>query len=477
MKAIRTLVITALLLLPALSVASAQTWTPLTHQPTFGASTALLLTDGTVMVHDGGQNWWKLSPDITGSYKNGTWAQMASLPAGYSPLYYASAVLPDGRLVVIGGEYNFGSFAWTNLGAIYSPKTNKWAKLKHPPAWTSVGDAQSAILPNGQMMLANALTSEQSLLDAKTLIWSADFATGKADGNDEEGWTLLPNGRVLTVNANLGVPASEIFDPATGVWTSAGSTVQLLTDPGSHEIGPAVLLPDGTVLATGATGHNAVYNSTTGTWSAAPDFPKVPAGQLDIADGPAALLPNGNVLCMTSPGVFNTGVRFFEWNGTAFKQVASTPLAPVDSSYFGRMLVLPSGQILLTDGSTDVELYNPTGSANPAWAPTISKVATTLTHGKSYLLTGTQLNGLSQGAAYGDDAQAATNYPLVRITNTASSHVFYARTHNHSSMGVATGAALVTTHFDVPAGIELGASKLQVVANGIASTAVAVTIN
>jgi hypothetical protein len=36
-------------------------------------------------------------------------------------------------------------------------------------------------------------------------------------------------------------------------------------------------------------------------------------------------------------------------------------------------------------------------------------------------------------------------------------------------MGVATGGALVSTKFDVPAGIELGPSKLYVVANGIPS--------
>ena len=40
----------------------------------------------------------------------------------------------------------------------------------------------------------------------------------------------------------------------------------------------------------------------------------------------------------------------------------------------------------------------------------------------------------------GDELNAATNYPLVRITNMASGHVAYARTHDHSTMGVATGS-------------------------------------
>jgi hypothetical protein len=79
-----------------------------------------------------------------------------------------------------------------------------------------------------------------------------------------------------------------------------------------------------------------------------------------------------------------------------------------------------------------------------------------------------RFNGMSQGAAYGDDAQAATNYPLVRITNLETGHVFYSRTHDHSSMAVASDD-VVSTHFDVPAVQEPGLSKLEVVANGIPS--------
>jgi hypothetical protein len=44
-------------------------------------------------------------------------------------------------------------------------------------------------------------------------------------------------------------------------------------------------------------------------------------------------------------------------------------------------------------------------------------------------------------------------------------------------MGVATGDAIVSTNFDVPAGMETGASSLEVVANGIPSTAASITVN
>jgi hypothetical protein len=93
----------------ASSSAPASPWTPLANQPNFlldGASVPILLTDGSVLVQDAGfPDWWKLTPDKFGSYVNGTWSQVASLPATYSPLYHSSAVLPDGRLIIEGGEY------------------------------------------------------------------------------------------------------------------------------------------------------------------------------------------------------------------------------------------------------------------------------------------------------------------------------------------------------------------------------------
>ena len=64
----------------------------------------------------------------------------------------------------------------------------------------------------------------------------------------------------------------------------------------------------------------------------------------------------------------------------------------------------------------------------------------------------------------------------MRITNTASGDVKYARTYNFSTMGVATGSAIVSTWFDMPTNIETGDSTLEVVANGIPSQPVNVTI-
>jgi len=479
MKVFKTLSITILVVVALVSGAVSQTWTPLKNQPSFAAGVALMLTDGTVMVQDAGaQDWWKLTPDSHANYANGTWTQLASLPSNYSPLYFGSAVLTDGRVIVEGGEYNFFSPTWTNLGAIYDPLTNKWTAVNAPSGWTNIGDGQSVILSNGVYMQADSLNTDDAVLNPKTLTWTA-VGTGKQDRNDEEGWTLLPDGTVLTVDA-LNAPNAEKFIPSTQQWISAGNTIVRLEDPSSEEIGPAVLRPDGTVFATGATGHTAIYTPPAnpqdpGTWVAGPDFPKVSGKQLDIADGPAALLPDGNVLCATSPGVYQNDVHFFEFDGTKLTEVPRTPNAGGETSYQETFLELPTGQILLTSQTNDVEIYTPTGSANRAWAPKVTSVPTNLTHGQSYQLAGKGLNGLSSGAAYGDDAQMASNYPLVAIYNKASKVVTFARTHDHSFMGVHSSKT-VTTNFDVPASTPTGASLLFVITNGIRSNPVSVTV-
>ena len=56
-----------------------------------------------------------------------------------------------------------------------------------------------------------------------------------------------------------------------------------------------------------------------------------------------------------------------------------------------------------------------------------------------------------------------------RIRHLASGKVSYGRTHDHSTMGVGTGAAVHSTNFFVPCGIPTSASEICVVANGIAS--------
>ena len=562
----------AVLLVGALSgTANAQKWRMLTNQPVNGSGgvasveTCMLLTDGTVMCLETSTNiWHRLRPDVNGSYLNGTWDKLippmpnavdshlevfntttmvgtpcvAATPCMYAPRFFASAVMQNGRVIVIGGEYNIGTtvvgslgkngFAETNIGFIYDPVTNAWGpQLDETNSGLGfglgqIGDAQCSILPNGTFLLAGIFTRDLEQFNPLAGLagnFTRRNSTGKFSNNSEEGWTLLPDGTMLTVSVGAS-GLFELYNPTTNVWTQPG-TASPGTIPnmpvnladfgpgtgGSSELGPSVVRPDGTVVwfSGGALGQNAIYNIAAGTWAntAAIDFPvfdPVTGTRFAVGDGPAALLPNGNVLVLANPisstacanpapppppmcGPFNVPGVFFEmaFSDTTLTMLDEQPAGAASTvSYVGRLLLLPTGEVLYTqmDSAPGAQLYVNGGLPQDAWRPVIGTAPTTVAPGNSYPISGTMFTGFSEGSTYGDDAAMSTNYPLVRIKNNATGHVFYTRTHDHSRMGiVSVGSAEVTsTTFDVPAGIELGASTIVVVTNGIPSAERAITV-
>jgi len=488
---------------------TADPWTPLKNPPPFKTpGTMLLESNGTVLVHDEPDTnklaatnaWYKLTPDSKGSYIDGTWSKIASMPDSYAPLYFGSAILPDGRMIVEGGEYLGKKAAWTNKGAIYNPVTNSWASVAPPPGWTNIGDAASEVLPNGTFMLQQpcqtCLTDpeasvEDALLNAKTMTWTVIPATGKEDPNDEEGWTLEPSGQLLTVEV-WALPQAQLFNPSTKSWSFAGAMAPNGNPVNPFpvvELGPQNEMPGGNTFVVGggastqepptkcttdAKTQTALYHfkaGTAGTWTAGPMIK--PIGGLEYAstDGPGATLPDGNVLFDASACVYNTPTHFFLYhaNSNTLSRVPDVPNAPNDTSFATRMLDLPNGQVLFNDGRRLMEVYTAGGKPKASWRPSITSLSSSkLAPGGTYTLSGKQLAGLDQGAAYGDYVQDNTNFPVVRITNSRTGVVTYARTSGWTSVSVHPGTSS-STRFTLPRGTPQGKSTLVVVANGIAS--------
>ena len=449
-------------------------WVKLSNNPGFDASTMLLLTDGTVMCQEqGGRNWKKLTPDAQGSYDNGTWSDLA--PMNNTRRYYASAVLQDGRVFVSGGEYSDAG-SETTATEMYDPATDSWTQLASPPGWTQVGDAACAVLPDGRVLLGSLGTTKTAIYDPVADSWTAGPTKGST--SSEESWVLLPDATVVTVRCNNSNRA-EKYVAASNSWVDAGTVPVGLVEVASSEIGAGVLLPDGRAFYAGATNHTALYSSPAiasdpGSWAAGPDFPNDASGQtVGCKDTPSCLMTSGKVLVSAGPvdgtqSNFLSPTYFFEYDGSALRRVSDPPNA-TGVPYIGRMLLLPTGQILFAAQTNAIYAYNYFSCPDAAWRPQITSCPPVVQPGLGGSLEGRLLNGLSQAVGYGDDASAATNYPLVRIRHLATGTVTYCRTHDHSTMAVATGAAIESTEFFVPWGIKAGLSELCVVANGISS--------
>ena len=202
--------------------------------------------------------------------------------------------------------------------------------------------------------------------------------------------------------------------------------------------------------------------SQSGTWVAGPDIPN----GLGSYDGSAVVLSNGKVLCAVGPKSGDGPTTFVESTRSrtssptrpTCRTIPLSPSRPASSPSPTAMSFSPMGRISLTSTSLEADRA-------ASWRPTITQIRRN--HNGSFHLTGTQLNGVSEGAYYGDDAQMSSNYPIVRLSD-ASHHVYYARTTNWT-IGVATRRKSVSTDFTLPGTLPTGKYRLSVVANGIAS--------
>ena len=194
-------------------------------------------------------------------------------------------------------------------------------------------------------------------------------------------------------------------------------------------------------------------------------------------------MPNGKILCAVGPILssnnpnldYQPPTAFFEYDYTidSFIQVMGPDSVDTLSGvpeYGTTMLNLPDGSIMFAiSGSNQYFIYTPDGTPVASGKPSINTVVRGAedSTGCHYMITGTLFNGISQGSAYGDDWQMATNYPIVRLVSDGLT--YYARTTSWNRTGVQTGSLPDTAYFTVPVNAPTGNYDLLLSANGISS--------
>ncbi len=329
----------------------------------------------------------------------------------------------------------------------------------------------------------------------------------------------LLDGRMLVIGANQ---HTAFYTPSTNTWAPGPDMRADLTGPGGTignalfgaDDAAAAILPNGHVYLTADAGPNPIslaagtkagsasvtLPTTAGlqsTWSVAQADHRhttIPRGAVIYSvDSPTSITlgtfdSSGNLVTLNAlqtqenlglvlGGVFSSPTQLFDFNPSAGTM---TPIAAPAGSLFAsepaflsRMLVLPTGQLLLSDSSNQLYVYTPSESA-PEWLrPAIFDVD--YTGDGVFKLTGTRLNGQSAGASYGDDDQMDENYPIVRLENPVTGNVYYCRTTNWNSVRVG-GNRPETVDFTLNPAVTPGRYELTVVGAGIASRAVGIRI-
>jgi len=342
--------------------ALAQSWTYTTPMDQAKIShTATLLEDGKVLVV-GGSDLAGLNQGTAFIFDpaDETWTPTGETVAAQEYGYrfaHAAARLPDGRVLVCGGDY--GEDEAGRSAEIYDPNTDTWTAAASMNVSRSYFDLvalnNGRVLAVGGVTAAGECTDTAELYDPEKDEWTLTV-NNMATARGLPRLTLLNDGKVLATGGVTDLSfnstdSAEIYDPDNGTWSSATPMSE------SRVFHSAVRLQDGKVLVAGglffymgnvsASPDAEIYDPGANTWSSVGEMTEARGGHA------AAVLPDGRVL--VAGGMSNN-----------FDIIGSTEIYDPDTG------------------------WNPTTPLNqPRFEPT----CTLLADGRGVLVTGGQVSG------------------------------------------------------------------------------------
>ena len=291
------------------------TWTPVAPMNVVRSShTATLLADGRVLVVGGST----VSSSASTGYVNNasaeiydpaadTWTATPTMSAARS--HHTATLLPDGKVLVVGGENVL--YLVEATAEVYDPVANTWTTTRGAPV-SPRSQHSATLLPSGLVLVAGGFdivngvltplagaelydpvlhttsTTDGNGVTTTTVTGGLDFIATAPMASPHYGQsaTRLADGRVVVVGGNT--TQTELYDPTSAAWTTAGATAATHTSHG------AVVMPDGRLLVAGGTQFAQptaeLFDPATSTWTAA-------AQMLVIRANPAAVrMPDGSAM-------------------------------------------------------------------------------------------------------------------------------------------------------------------------------------
>jgi len=313
-----------------------------------------------------------------------------------------TVVLPDGRVMIGGGNLAYDPFRGHQKISLYDPAADTFtdgANMAHGrwyPTPTVLGD--------GSVMIFSGLNESTGATNTAVEIytagsgWSPEYLAG---------WTpplyprmhLVTDGRVFYSGSGRG---SRFFDPSTKTWSPVVATTNY---SGTRTYGTSVLLPlsgsDGyksRVMIFG--GGNPATNTTEiiDLSAATPQWQWGPAMSQARIEMNATILPNGKVLVMggsvndEDAATASLNADLFDPKTNTFSSAGANTYPRL---YHSGSLLLPDGTVALMGGNPTrgsyeqhIEIYSPAylfnGDGSAATRPTISGADGTMTYGNAF---------------------------------------------------------------------------------------------
>jgi len=322
----------------------------------------ILLNTGRVLVSGGGDaQAYPVKTSELFEPALGTWASTGSMGVPRSDS--TTTLLADGAVLQAGGYIAIGTD--TATAELYSPSSGAWTSTLHPMS-AARARAASALLPDGRVLIVGGQFENTYFNSAELYTppgpsgdkFNTAHAMGAARGRPTA--TLLPSGKVLVAGGETTggeyLDSAEVYDPATDTWTATGPMRS------ERERATATLLANGTVLVAGGSngsgflGSAETYDPATNAWTA------TNGGMAEGHRGQTAtLLPTGKVL-LAGGGIHRDGAELYDPVARNFSPAAT--MHEERSAHSATALC--SGRVLVAGGITSelstlasAELYAP----------------------------------------------------------------------------------------------------------------------
>ncbi|WP_437337361.1 CBM96 family carbohydrate-binding protein [Sorangium sp. So ce394] len=276
-------------------------------------------------------------------------------------------MLPNGKLLFFphGEDAGMQVTIWDPVAGSYTPAPNMR---------TNVGCSGHAFLPDGRLLVAGGEPHDMigmgtGLRDANIFDYRDNSWTPVPDMNNPRWYgnvTTLANGDMLVLTGDMtlddGNPIPQVWQTSGGGWrTLSGAFRKLPSYSFTH------LAPDGRVVVTGPERHTVLLNTAgTGSWSSiiasynATIFRSY-ASSVMYDDGRVLVVGGGNPPVATAE-VLDLNAATPRWRNVAPMSVARR---------HHNATLLPDGQVLVTGGTSASGFNNPAGAVLPAeiWNP------------------------------------------------------------------------------------------------------------
>ena len=312
-----------------------------------------------------------------------SWTGTGSMATGR--VYSTATLLPNGQVLTAGGT-DFPGFDSLDSSERWDPASGQWLGATTFP--TARDHQGVSLLQDGRVLMtggrlrssgATGVLNSALAFDPATGLWSAVAPMPHPHAYQLQ--VTLQDGRVLVFGGfgsldDLRVDGAsdeaELFDPATGTWSSTPTTPFFMAE------GTATLLQDGSVLVAGgsssSTRRNVAmrYFPATNRWRSAGSFTEAREQQA------AALLPDGRVLIAGGSGdggVYLRSASTYDPATNSWSDVA--PMATARSEVTA--VTLPNGKVLVIGGAQGSLYFNTTELFDPTtntWTPGPSMGAT-----------------------------------------------------------------------------------------------------